>query len=153
MQKKRINLAERYPRYFAATKRTEKIAEITDEQAITMASVDSRIAELEEELEALKASKASEDEKNSASEDEDEKKAAADEDEKEAKKAKSQESIKIAELESKLDKMMAILENKPATEGTVINTDARSEGGGNAPRKMMSSIELELERLHGVKSN
>jgi len=160
MKKKRINLAEVFPKYFSASKRTEKFAELTDEQEVTLASVDSRIAELEEELEALKASQASEDDEEKAL-DEDEDKKAADEDEEEmaaaeedkdeAKKAKSPESVKIAALEAKLDKMMALLDKKPAADGTVITTDARSEGGGKAPQKMMSSVEQELNRLHGVK--
>jgi chromosome segregation ATPase len=154
MKKKRINLAEVFPKYFSASKRTEKFAELTDEQEVTLASVDSRIAELEEELEALKASQASEDDEDEdkkAADEDDEEMAAAEEDKDEAKKAKSPESVKIAALEAKLDKMMALLDKKPAADGTVITTDARSEGGGKAPKKMMSSVEQELNRLHGVK--
>jgi hypothetical protein len=143
MQKKRINIAEKYPRYFAAAKRTEDYAELTDDQEANLASLETHIESLETENVALKE-KAPEVPTPEANTEETPEPVVAN-------VAVSEESSKISALEAKLDSMMALLDKKPAADGTVITTDARSEGGGKAPKKMMSSVEQELNRLHGVK--
>jgi chromosome segregation ATPase len=158
MQKKRINLAKVYPKYFAASKRTEELAELTAEQEATLASVDSRIAELEEELEALKAGKAtSEEEEEKAMDEEEDKKAANEEEEDEMaeghdkeKKAASPITQQLAALTETVNQLKAALNNQGAANHTHITGDATSEGGGKKAAKPISSIEQELNRLHGI---
>lgn len=143
MQKKRINIAEKYPRYFAAAKKTEQFAELSDDQEANLASLETHIESIESENVALKE-KAPEVPAHGANTEETPELVVAN-------LAVSEEAAKISALESKVDSLMALLDKKPAAEATVVRTDATSEGGGQAPKKMMSSVEVELNRLHGVK--
>lgn len=134
MKKTRINLAEQYPQYFAATKATDSFAEVADEDMERLGLLESAIgqaASLQSELDQLKAND------NTAA-------LQASLDEKAAlvtglETAKATLEAHVAELEEKLSKA-------PAAAATVV------EGSDPAPVakvRVMSSVEQELEKLLG----
>ena len=134
MKKTRINLAEQYPQYYAATQAKDSFAEVADEDMERLALLESALsqaASLQTEIEAFKSND------NSAA-------LQASLDEK-AALINGLEEAK-ATLETKVQELEAKLAQAPAAAATVV------EGSDPAPQakaRVMSSVEKELEKLLG----
>ena len=163
MKKTRINLLERFPLYHAASKQKEKFAELSDSQTETLDSIETHLAELQDEITKLKEdgsqeeeedTSASEDEKDkTASEDEDEKTASEDEDEKTASEDEDEymkaaaSNARFASLEAKITNLESLLKNKPSSASTVIGANTKSEGEGKGKVKYATSVDEQLAKL------
>lgn len=149
MKKKRINLSEKYPRYFAATGRTENFAELTDEDSELIQKLEDKLTKLEE-LEA----KEGEEEEESASEEEDENNAMENEEEESASEEEDDNQAAsitpqaFAALQAKVSDLEKTLKKTPGAMATVIDTDASQEGGGKKKvqaKNYATSVDKELD--------
>lgn len=131
MKKIRVNLAEDFPKYFAATGARDPFAEISEDDKSRLALLEGALAKadtLEQEIAQMKA-----------------------EDKSAALAAKEEEVASLqaekVSLEAKVQELEAKLSTMPAAEETVI------KGGDPKPftTKAKSSVEQELDRLMGIK--
>lgn len=153
MKKKRVNLKERFPKYFGASKRTESFAELSEADEETLQNIEDKLDELQEELDELKEKQEEEEEKETtdtaAAEEEEE-----EEEEEEQPKSKAKKNAaagsdpKYAALEAKLAKLEKLIANKPSADATFVDTDERGEGKAkNRVKKYATSVDAEMERL------
>lgn len=134
MKKTRINLAEQYPEYFAATQATESFAEIAEEDKVRLDLLESALGQakaLQTEIEQMKAN-----DNTSALQ--------ASLAEKDALINGLEEAK--ATLETQVDELNQRLAKAPAAAATVL------KGSDPAPvvqARVLSSVEQELEKLLG----
>jgi len=154
MKKKRVNLKERFPKYYGASKRTETFAELSEADEEVLQNIEDKLDELQEEIEELKEKQEEEEEEEentdpSAAEEEEEEEEEEEQPKSKAKnKAAAGSDPKLAALEAKLAKLEKLISNKPAADGTVIDSDEGSEGRKKAPvKKYATSVDAEMERL------
>ena len=132
MKKIRVNLAEDFPKYFAATGARDPFAEISDEDKSRLALLEGALAKadtLEQEIAQMKA-----------------------EDKSAALAAKEEEVASLqaekVSLEAKVQELEAKLSTMPAAEGTVI--EGEDPKASSSKPKAKSSVEQELDRLMGI---
>lgn len=152
MKKKRVNLKERFPKYYGASKRTETLAELSEADEEILQNIEDKLDELQEELDELKEKQEEEEEEEPADTAAAEEEAEEEEEEEPKSKAKKEAAAgsdpKYAALEAKLAKLEKLIANKPSADATFVDTDERGEGKSKARvKKYATSVDAEMERL------
>lgn len=132
MQKKRVNLAEQYPGYFATAELTDNFAELTDVEIGRLDKIEAALTAKAEAAAAPAPAPAAEAPVVQAA-------APAP-----ATPAAPAEDPKYAALLARLE----VLEGKPAASATAVRDDLTGEGKDkNPPKTYATSVDAELERF------